>query len=200
VIVYSTNYDDDGSVFFTPLNVYGNGLGEDGKPFQPIPRYPAIGGFIRGMEFHERHGNRAAGSACPTLADAWVELYQNVNYNSFGDDSGQIYRINYATRNERNNKQFGSNDFNDKASSVRWCIPQGSSFRVFREAWQGPSSVLNGTGHVAQIADFTRNVTYTYPDGSAAAGGSLNDSVTSGLFQENVHDPLGWDGVPDDTN
>lgn len=200
VIVYSTNYDDDGSVFFTPFNVYGNGLGEDGKPFELTPRYPAIGGFIRGMEFHERHGNLAAGSACPTLADAWVELYQNPNYNSFGDDSGQVYRINYTTRNERNNKQFGSNDFNDKASSVRWCIPQGSSFRVFRESWQGPSSVLNGTGHVAQIANFTQNVTYTYPDGSAAAGGSLDNSVTSGLFQENVSDQRGWVGVPDDTN
>jgi hypothetical protein len=199
VIVYSTDYDDDGFVL-NPSNVYGNGLGEDGKPFQRSPPYAPFFGFIRGMEFHERHGNHAPGSACPTLPDAWVEFYQDPNYNSFGDDAAQVYRINYTTRNERDRKNFGANDFNDKASSVRWCIPQGSSFKIFRDGLSGPTAVLNGTGHVAQIADFTKGVTYVHPDGSLAAGGSLDNSVTAGLFQENVTDLQGLTGVSDDTN
>jgi hypothetical protein len=199
VIVYSTNFDDDGGVFNSSM-VYGNGLGEDGKPFSPATPYAAFGGFIRGMEFHERHGNAAAGAACPTLADAWVELYQNPNYNNFGDDSGQIYRTNYSTRNERNNKAFGTNDFDGKASSIRWCIPVGSSFRVYDQHWAGASSVLKGTGHVAEIANLSQGSTFTYPDGQQAAGGTMNDSITSGQFQDDASGSVGLMGVPDNSN
>jgi hypothetical protein len=210
VIIYATEFDEGsvfsqdthGHFFFSPTYpfVYGNGHGA-APGFSPATPYPNVAGFLRGMEFHERHGNLAVGSACPTLQDAWVEFYENENFNSFGNDPGQVYRINYTTRDERENWFFGANDFNDKATAVRWCIPQGSSFRVYHDVLSGPSAVLNGTGQVAQIANLGFGSVYTHPDGSAAAGGTLTDSITSGVFQENVDDPLlGLVGVPDATN
>jgi hypothetical protein len=187
VIIYSSDYDDDGGA--TEF-VYGNGT-----PFcttADCATYGSFSGYIRGKEFHERHGNAIRGSACPTLNDAWVELYENSDYNEFGDDTGQIYRTDYPSRDQRDNAAFGTNDFDGKASSVRWCIPAGSSFAMFDGHLSGSSVVLNGTGHVAEIANFNQP-DMVYPHG----GGGMNDSITSGQFQPNVVDPQGLVGTPD---
>ena len=102
----------------------------------------------------------------------------------------------YLAEAERNNKQFGANFFNDKASSVRWCIPAGSSFKVFRDEWSGPSATLNGSGQVAEIENLALGV--NYQDGG---GGTMNDSITSGFFQPSVRDSVhGFAGNPDNRN
>jgi hypothetical protein len=201
LIVYSTDYDDDGSAL--PPYVYGNGVGGDvGGPWSgqscPSGTCAALGGFYRGIEFHERHGNMAPASACPTLDDAWVEFYENTNFNNGGDTNGQLFRSNYSTSNERNG-YFGTNDFNDKATSVRWCVPPGSSIQIYRDFWEGPFTYLKGTGQVAEIGDLSDWV-YPYTTNSNAVGGTLSGSFTTFQFLPNQSDPLALPGVPDPAN
>lgn len=183
VIVYSTNWTGDGGA---TSYVYGNG-----NPwFLGNSAYP---GYIRGMEFHERHGNLGAGTACPTLADAWVEFYEHPNFNSYGENSGQYYRVDYNERDAKNGKDLRTNYFNDKASSMRWCIPSGDVFTIYRDAWSGPYEYINGTGDVRYISNLN-GWNYAY------GGGSTNDSITSYRFQEDYTDPYGWYGSYDTGN
>jgi hypothetical protein len=183
LIVYATGYDNDGGA---TSFVHGAGAPWYGS-------YPAYGGYLRGVEFHERHGNTDPSSPCPTLDKAWVEFYQNANFNSYGDDPGTYYRIDYPTRDAKNGKYMGTNNFNDTASSIRWCIPPGHSFAMFRDVWAGPYQFLNGTGNVRSVTNLS---SYNY----AYGGGNMNDSITSYSFYENYTDPSGWSGTYDSGN
>jgi hypothetical protein len=180
VIVYATGYDNDGGA---TQWVHGGG-----NPW--FGSYPAYGGYVRGVEFHERHGNGDPSSSCPTLDTAWVEFYENANFNSNGGDAGQYYRIDYNTRDAKDGHNMGTNYFNDKASSVRWCIPSGHSFQIHKDAWSGSYALLTGSGNVRYIANLGSN---TYPYG----GGNCNDSITSYYFRENYVDSKGWLGTYD---
>ncbi|HXI54990.1 MAG TPA: hypothetical protein VNO55_02950, partial [Polyangia bacterium] len=185
VILYSTDYDGDGGFSSDGVLVHGNGA-----PWFQQPPFPGYPGFIRGIEFHERHGNFGGSTACPTLADAWVEFYENPNFNNEGADGGQTFRVSYPERSERS-AVLGTNSFNDKASSIRWCLPAGASFKVFRDNWSGSSAVLNGSGKVVGV---TNLATISYPSG----GGNMNDSISTFVFQENVTDSQGISSATDD--
>jgi hypothetical protein len=82
------------------------------------------------------------------------------------------------------------NYFNDKASSIRWCIPPGHSFKFYRDPWSGPYQYLHGNGDVRYIPNLN-GWNYAY------GGGGTNDSITSYHFQENYVDSLGWYGYYD---
>src|SRR5262249_8148209 len=111
-------------------------------------------------------------------------------FNNYGENAGQYYRIDYTERDAKNGKNMGANYFNDKTSSIRWCIPVGHSFKFYRDDWSRPYQYLNGTGDVRYIQNLNdRNYAY--------GGGSTNDSITSYHFQENYIDSLGWDGEYD---
>jgi hypothetical protein len=184
VIVYAVGYSDDGAA---TSYVHGNGTPWYGT-------YPSKSGYLRGMEFRERHGNNGAGTSCPTLADAWVEFYEHPDFNSNGENAGQIYHVDYADREMRNSKHMGTNSFNDKASSIRWCIPTGHSFAMYRDPWSGPTHYLRGNGNVRAVANLSG---YSYAYGG---GGDMNDSITAYWFAENFADPHGWDGALDQGN
>ncbi len=203
VVIYSVNYANDGGAYVYAIGkpwvfgsnsnlgeitsyVYGNGnpwCAENG----PCSSYPPYSNYLRGVEFHERHGNNGPGTACPTLADAWVEFYEHPDFNNYGDNAGQYYRIDYTERDAKNGKNMGANYFNDKASSMRWCIPAGHSFKFYRDNWSGSYQYLNGTGDVRSIQNLNGS-NYAY------GGGSTNDSITSYYFEENHVDSLGWYG------
>jgi hypothetical protein len=197
VIVYATNYDNDGGS--TGL-VYGNASPFCDSTTSSCSTYPSLGGFVRGMEFHERHGNAGVGTACPTMADAWVEFYADPNFNNFGNGPGQMYRIDFPSYAERDNQNFGINDFNDKATSIRWCVPTGASFLVYNQEasgggiLSGSTAELSGTGGVVEISDLTQ--VPPYPHG----GGSMNDSIRAGVFQITDDDPQRLVGAPDTSN
>jgi hypothetical protein len=176
LVVYSLNFDNDGGATSW---VYGNGTPWNGTS-------PAYGNYMRGVEFRDRHGNGGypAGQACPTMNDAWVELYENANFNSNGGDPGQVYHIDYREATARNGKNLGTNYFNDKASSVRYCIPSGNAIVLYRDAWAGSYQYLNGDGNVRYVSSLTA---FNYAHG----GGGMNDSVTSYRFAS-VTDSLGW--------
>lgn len=197
VIIYASEYDPDGS--FLSFAAYGNGAGDVNGPWRgqscPGGTCGIFGGFYRGMEFHERHGNGAVGSACPTLDQAWVEFYEGVSYNAFGDSGGQMHRTNYVTRDERDG-YLGSNDFNDKAHSVRWCVPPGSSIQVFKDVWTGGFTYLNGSGQVMEVADLS-NFTYQYSTDGSGVGANTTGSITTFQFVEGYTDPNGIRGFRD---
>jgi hypothetical protein len=200
VIVYGTRYDEDfyvGQPGFTDCNA---GLTPDGTPFNfvagrtttnNVPCYP---GTLHAKEFHERHGNLAIGTSCPTLDDAWVEFYSLGFFNDYGSDgSGQIRYVDYLSRLSQN-PYFGANDFADKAQSVRWCLPPGAGYEVFQGNQSGPYAVLNGTGTVAEIADL--NV----PGITLSDGAIANQRISSGIFVGSGDPVNGWNGVPDTGN
>jgi len=184
VILYGADYNPSG---INSDLVHGNGLPFSGD-------YASTNGFIRGKEFHERHGDAAPWTACPTMNDAWVEFYSERNFD-LDEGTGQILRIDYARRQERNYRIFGQPDFNDKAKSVRWCIPSGSSFQVFHDLdFTGPSGLLLGTGHVRGVASFQNK---SYPNG----GTNLDNSITSGMFRFGVSSSAdAIPGAPDPGN
>jgi hypothetical protein len=209
VIIYSSNYDPDGGFnIFSPFDVYGNGAGDVNGPWFGQScmggTCPPSSGFYRGMEFHQRHGNAAVGSACPTWDNAWVEFYEQVDYNEFGDGNGQVFRSNYVSRDERDG-YLGSNDFNDKAHSVRWCVPPGSSVQIFKDLWQGGFTYLNGSGQVMEAGDLN-NFTYPYSTNgtglgdSVAGAGSNPGSISTFQFVDGHSDPNGINGAADSRN
>ena len=200
LIVYATGYDNDGGA---TSFVYGNGAGDTGGPWFgqscQTGTCKAEGGYYRGVEFHERHGKAAIGSACPTMDDAWVEFYEQTAFNNGGDDNGQLFRSNYTTRDERNG-YFGANDFNDKASSVRWCLPSGSSIQIFRDFWQGPFTYLNGNGQVAEIQRPPGRRPLSLHHRLQCAGGITRGELTTFQFLAGYSDPQGLSGNPDESN
>jgi hypothetical protein len=185
VVLYGTEYDNDGS---TGSFVHGNGVGGSNLGY-----YPAQGGYIRGKEFHERHGNNGPNAGCPTLDRAWVEFYSQTDYNNdnWGDASGQIFYQDYATQSLRN-PDFGVNNFAGKAQSVRWCLPPGTFYQVKNAS--GASAYLAGSGVVVEGGNLNL---LTYPNG----GGNAGQSITSGQFIVDGSNPSGqWSGFPDSSN
>ena len=146
---------------------------------------------------HTQHGRRHDSGLYrhhPARQYAWVEFYSERNFDT-DEGTGQIFRIDYARRQERNYRIFGEPDFNDKAKSVRWCIPSGSSFQVFHDLdFTGPSGLLLGSGHVRGVASFQNQ---SYPIG----GTNLDNSITSGMFRVGVSSSAdAIPGVPDSGN
>jgi hypothetical protein len=186
IVVYSTEPDNDGGND-NPLLVYGNG-------YPTLENDPPQGNFLRGIEFHERHGNYGVATSCPTLDDAWVELYEGAEFSRFavfGATAGgdRSYRLDYANRFTRSSASIGEDP--GGTSSIRWCLPPGSSVEIFNAALQAGSwAALNGTGSVAEIHSLTGLV---YPHG----GGPIEDHVVSLKFVDNSTDPQALSSVPD---
>jgi hypothetical protein len=88
-------------------------------------------------------------TSCATINDAWVEIF---------DDHGFADRtvfVDYADRNLRRYDNYNNLEgFNDKASSVRYCLPAGNSYILYNNNTYGGSTVtLSGTGAVGSIFD-----------------------------------------------
>lgn len=83
-------------------------------------------------------------TSCPTINDAWVELFDD---DTFGD---RHLLIDYVDRNLKpyvNYTYDAMESFNDKASSVRWCIPSGYAMKVYQnDSYGGSALTLSGTG------------------------------------------------------
>ena len=130
------------------------------------------------------HGNNGAGSStrlkefrsipsesaadvCQREEDAWVEIHQDVDF------KGRSVLIDYAKRTAPYLAHFsGMDDFNDRASSIRWCLPRGRSITVYRDAdFRGASYVLRGSGRVQSIRHLGR---VKFPGTNV----SLHDSIS----------------------
>ena len=83
-------------------------------------------------------------STCTNMYDSFVELYEHSNF------SGRSAMLDYRDRSLRDIDNFRRlEDLTDKISSVRWCLPIGHSFILYRHDHQrGGFFVLRGNGTV----------------------------------------------------
>ncbi|HXU29771.1 MAG TPA: hypothetical protein VN851_04255 [Thermoanaerobaculia bacterium] len=99
---------------------------------------------VRLVEFRGTWPNLNCGVS---LNEAFVDFYDDSNFS----DRGFIF--DYPDRFAKNWSNFGQIDaFNDKASSVRWCIPPGHRVRIYADSnYKGSSKDLVGNGQLQQV-------------------------------------------------
>lgn len=100
---------------------------------------------VKMMEFRTMNPNPAT---CDTnLGNAWVELFQDSNF------GGRHIIIDYADRGLENYSDYKQvEDFNDRASSVRWCLPSGTSYELRADTgFGGTGRILTDTGSDADL-------------------------------------------------
>jgi hypothetical protein len=132
LLVYLTEHDNDGPIegFVPPpplLECAGPACSVKLQEFRPIP-----------------HGT------CTRIQDAWVELYDDAG---FGDRS---LMIDFVDRNRENYSNYDHvEDFEDRTSSVRWCLPPGATYRLWqdKEPCSGTHLDLAGSGALDEISD-----------------------------------------------
>jgi hypothetical protein len=88
-------------------------------------------------------------TTCPTVNDAWIEIFDD---RAFSD---RTIFVDYADRTLRRYDNYNSLEgFNDKASSVRYCLPAGSTYRLYKDnTYRGGIFNLTGTGAVGSVID-----------------------------------------------
>jgi hypothetical protein len=130
------NLDAAGGIYVDPegrLFVYSTEHDNDGpqnsvkfEEFRPVPHGP-----------------------CADLTDAWVELY---DVDSFRDRG---LMIDFRDRALENYADYDSAEgFEDKASSVRWCLPEGVKYRLWEDKnFSGSFYDLLGVGSLQGIAN-----------------------------------------------
>jgi hypothetical protein len=83
-------------------------------------------------------------ASCTHIRDAWVELYDDVE-----PDRDRSLMIDFVDRQLENYANYDHvEDFEDRASSVLWCLPEGASYRLWehKEPCGGSFRDLIGTG------------------------------------------------------
>ena len=89
---------------------------------------------------------------CPTINDAWVELYDDDTFRDRG------LMIDYVDRNLRNYENYdNAEDFEDRASSAKWCIPPGWRYRLYKDknSCGGSYRDLTGIGSEDDFKDIS---------------------------------------------
>jgi hypothetical protein len=82
-------------------------------------------GPLGSVKFEEFRPSRP--SSCPTIEDAWVELYDDSN---FGDRGLMIDYVDRLLENYDNYDQ--AEGFEDKTSAAKWCVPPGWRYRLYQ--------------------------------------------------------------------
>jgi hypothetical protein len=123
--VYGTTHDNDGAPYdgfgFPLSQCAGSSCSTEFAEFRPVPH-----------------------DTCEDIETAWAELYDDAG---FGDRS---LMIDFVDRNLEDYSNFDhAEGFEDKTSSVRWCIPPGAVFRL----WQNKNSC--GGDHLDLVGDGT---------------------------------------------
>jgi hypothetical protein len=109
--VYATEHDNDGPIEgFVPTFPSQECAGPDcsvkAEEFRPIPH-----------------------ASCDHIRDAWVELYDNVE-----PDEDRSLMIDFVDRSLEDYSNYDhAEGFEDKASSVRWCLPFGATYRLWQD-------------------------------------------------------------------
>jgi hypothetical protein len=108
---------------------------------------------------------------CPRMEDSWIEFYEHTDY------GGRSIILDYVDRNRRNLTSFSTIDeFNDRASSVKWCISPGHKFEVFEhDNFRGGRLSFTGNGKVRGKARL--------PDHVLSNGKNAHDQISSGKWR-----------------
>ena len=93
-------------------------------------------------------------SAVTRIEDSWVQLFDGPNFT--GRSLTVKYPMDILTLREVATDD-GTKGFDDKASSVKWCLPQGHSFVIYQDLnFGGKQLELKGNGAIQQINDLDR--------------------------------------------
>jgi len=79
------------------------------------------------------------------IKDAWVEIFEHHNFR------GSRLRID-SSHHQRGIRDYRHIRFTDKASSVRWQIPLGQAYRMYKDDnYRGNHIRLDGNGYIREI-------------------------------------------------
>jgi hypothetical protein len=89
---------------------------------------------------------------CHTIDKAWVELFDGANFQD------RNLMLDYEDRILRPvNDLHHVDGFNDKASSIQWCLPLGGAVKIYeRKNYKGQSIELKGSGELEEISDLSK--------------------------------------------
>src|SRR5262245_17181456 len=120
--VYGTKHDNDGvPVSGAPSDCSGPACSTQFAEFRPVP-----------------HGT------CEEIEDGWAELYVDADF------GGRSLMVDFVDRHLEDYANFDrAEDFEDRTSSVHWCIPPRAVFRLWQD--KGPC----GGSHVDLVGDGT---------------------------------------------
>jgi hypothetical protein len=129
LFLYATEHDNYG-----PRNPLDDNRSIKFMEFRPVPHGP-----------------------CERIEDAWVELYDDDNYQD------RSLMIGWVDRNLEDYCDYREvDDFDGRASSVRWCLPRGLSYRLYSglglkegTCGGGMALELHGDGTLHAVADLT---------------------------------------------
>jgi hypothetical protein len=108
----------------------------------------------RTFQFAEFAGRPDPAVALTDVRDAWIDLYE---HDSFRGRRLTVYGQGEATIPDYSRIFVEDGDFDRQVSSVRWQIPAGFTYRLFRGAdFSGSSIELAGSGHPEEIAKLSR--------------------------------------------
>jgi hypothetical protein len=145
-------------------------------------------GSVKMIEF----GPQEARSQVNTIEEAWVELYDDKNF------EGRSIILDYVDRNLRDYNDFDRIEkFDNTASSLIFAIPVGYRLRLYEDDNKGGGFLdLNGTGRAERIADLSsitlsNNVNADNKISSALWNGGLSAEVWvdfdySGIIQVGI--------------
>jgi hypothetical protein len=125
-------------------------------------------GTVKMMEFrpgdHLDNPGTPFVEGCPTLPQAYVELFDGANHD------GNSLMIDFRDRAKRNYDHFDTAfSFNDRTRSARQCIPAGYRYRLWININKtGPSFDLLGTGN---------RRSYQWPTKPGFSSGCFHDGV-----------------------
>lgn len=87
--------------------------------------------------------------------EGWVQLFEGPEF------TGRRLTIHYPTdirKLEDITSDEGMKGFEDKVSSVKWCLPEGYSFVLYEDPlFKGKQTELKGNGQIQQINDLERH-------------------------------------------
>ncbi|HSL71367.1 MAG TPA: hypothetical protein VK864_14060, partial [Longimicrobiales bacterium] len=107
--------------------------------------------FNNEFRLAEFHGRQAGDEACSVLDHAWIEIFEGPGFRG----RGMTLHANIQTELEDYSRLFvQGGDFDDIASSVRFRLPAGTRYRLYRDAgYQGEFLDLVGDGRIQEITD-----------------------------------------------
>jgi hypothetical protein len=128
--LYGTTHDNDGPIAEWPMACVGPACSVELAEFRPVPH-----------------------ATCGRIEDAWAELYDDADDDIERDRS---LMVDFVDRDQEDYLNFDhAEGFEDKPSAVRWCLPDGATFRLWQDKNPCGGSMLDlvGDGTFHQISN-----------------------------------------------
>ena len=124
------------------------------------------GGTVKMVEFRQERPT----TSCTSLNNSWVDFFEHSSFD------GRSLMLDYLDRGKRRTYNWNDLDnFNDRASSVRWCLPTGQRMRVYRhDSYGGGYYDLTGNGAVRSDS--------TLHDNDFSDGKDVGDNISSATW------------------